>query len=87
MQNACSQLCLPARCTLVDGEEMTYVTGGAGVSMTVPIRGLLPRIFRVYNLSITFTLSWDGKGLMEDFPEIKTQLSKVFPLSINFKFE
>lgn len=88
MQTACSnQLCLPARCVRLDGEEMTYVTGGSGLSTTIPIRGLLPDFFRRYALSITFSLSWDGKGLMEDFPEIRSQLSKLFPLTINFKFE
>lgn len=86
MQTAWKEgLCLPAGCALLDSEEMTYLTGGAGIDVTFPLKGLLPDIFRRYSLAITFTFSWDGKGLMEDFPELKSQLSRFFPMSISFK--
>lgn len=81
-----NEMRLPARYMPLDGGEMVYLSGGAGVSLTLPIPGLLPPQLRAQNISITVTFSWDGKGLIADFPQLSTQLSKIFPISLNFKF-
>lgn len=87
MQMSCENaLRLPARCVRLGSEEMACANGGAGISVTLPIPGLLPDLLRAHNLTLTVTFSWDGAGLLADFPQYSTVLKKFFPMSINFKF-